>query len=99
MTLPDLIANVQQRNQYVSKAEAAKAVSGVIDAIKSLTIGQMPNGSAAAGKLTLVGFGTFSVKCSKARVGRNPTTGAAVNIPASSTLKFKASKSLKIPGV
>ena len=44
------------------------------------------------GKVTLVGFGTFSQKVRKARTGRNPQTGAAIKIGASKSMGFKASK-------
>ena len=47
-----------------------------------------------AGKLGLVGFGTFSVAKRKARVGRNPQTGKAIKIPAKKVVKFKAGKAL-----
>lgn len=100
MTMQDLIANVQQRNQYTSKAEAAKAVEGVIDAIKSLTIEQASSG--AAGKLTLFGFGTFSVKtraAKPARTGRNPFTGMSTTLdakPAKAVLAFKPAAAMKV---
>ena len=45
--------------------------------------------------LTIPGLGTFKQSKSAARVGRNPITGAALDIPASTTLKFKMSSSLK----
>jgi DNA-binding protein HU-beta len=47
------------------------------------------------GKVTLVGFGTFSKVHRKARKGRNPQTGATIKIKASNTAKFKPSKALK----
>jgi DNA-binding protein HU-beta len=43
----------------------------------------------------LVGFGTFGVVKRKARKGRNPRTGAAINIPAAKSPKFTAGKALK----
>ena len=46
-------------------------------------------------KVTLVGFGTFSVSKRAARNGRNPQTGAAIKIPASKNPVFKAGKALK----
>lgn len=45
-------------------------------------------------KLTLVGFGTFSVSKRAARTGRNPQTGAAIKIKAKKVAKFKAGKEL-----
>ena len=47
------------------------------------------------GKVTLVGFGTFSKVRQKARKGRNPQTGAAIKIKAKNAVKFKAGKKLK----
>ena len=46
-------------------------------------------------KVSFVGFGTFSVSKRKARVGRNPQTGAKINIPATKVPHFKAGKTLK----
>lgn len=46
-------------------------------------------------KVNIAGFGIFRVADRKARVGRNPKTGEAVNIPASRAPKFRASKVLK----
>ena len=47
------------------------------------------------GKVTLVGFGTFSKVRRKARKGRNPQTGATIKIKASNTVRFKPGKALK----
>ena len=47
------------------------------------------------GKVTLVGFGTFSKVRRKARKGRNPQTGEAIKIKASNSVKFKPGKKLK----
>jgi len=46
------------------------------------------------GKVSLVGFGTFSVSKRNARTGRNPQTGASIQIPARKVARFKAGKSL-----
>jgi DNA-binding protein HU-beta len=45
--------------------------------------------------VTIVGFGTFAVSKRAARKGRNPQTGASINIPASKVPRFKAGKDLK----
>jgi DNA-binding protein HU-beta len=71
----------------LSRAEATKAVDGVLDAIQ----GTLSNG----GSVSLVGFGTFSVKARAARTGRNPRTGEAIQIKASNVPGFKAGKGLK----
>ena len=71
----------------LSRADATKAVDGVLDAIT----GTLSNG----GSVSLVGFGTFSVKARAARMGRNPRTGEAIQIKASNVPGFKAGKGLK----
>jgi len=71
----------------LSKASAGRAVDAVFDSIGS-----------ALGKgdtVSLVGFGTFSVRHRAARMGRNPQTGAAIQIAASKVPGFKAGKGLK----
>ena len=71
----------------ISKAAATRAVDTVLDSITAtLTKGD---------QVTLVGFGTFSVKDRAARTGRNPRTGEPIDIPASKVPGFKAGKALK----
>ena len=70
-----------------SKAEAVNVVNAVLDAIKK--------GLKKGGKVTLVGFGTFSVSKRAARTGRNPQTGKPIKIAAKKVPKFKAGKALK----
>lgn len=52
------------------------------------------------GRVTLPGFGTFTVRHSSARMGRNPRTGEAIDLPASATVAFKPAAELKagLPG-
>ncbi len=71
----------------LSRADAAKAVDATLDAIQSTL--------ASGGGVSLVGFGTFSVKARAARMGRNPRTGEAIQIAASNVPGFKAGKGLK----
>ena len=71
----------------LSRADAAKAVDATLDAIQ----GTLSSG----GSVSLVGFGTFSVKARAARMGRNPRTGEAIHIAASNVPGFKAGKGLK----
>jgi DNA-binding protein HU-beta len=71
----------------ISKVAAGKSLAAALDGIKaSLKKGQ---------KVSLVGFGTFSVSKRKARKGRNPKTGEAIKIPAAKVPKFTAGKDLK----
>ena len=65
----------------LSKASAGRAVDAVLDGIA----GALGNGDS----VSLVGFGTFSVRHRAAREGRNPQTGAAMHIPASKVPGFK----------
>jgi len=71
----------------ISKSDAESAVNAVLD---SLT-----DAMAKGEQVTLVGFGTFLVRPRKARQGRNPQTGATIDIPASNAPSFKAGKALK----
>ena len=71
----------------ISKAAAGRA----LDAMTNSITGALKKGD----QVTLIGFGTFSVKERAARTGRNPQTGASIEIPASKTVGFKAGKALK----
>jgi nucleoid DNA-binding protein len=66
----------------------------VSDALHSF-IGNVTKNLKKGNKVSFVGFGTFSVSKRKARVGRNPQTGAKIDIPATKVPHFKAGKSLK----
>jgi DNA-binding protein HU-beta len=86
MTKAELIDAVAS-NAKISKAAAAKAIDAFTNNVKkALKKGE---------KVTLVGFGTFSVSKRKARKGRNPQTGAEIKIPATKVPKFTAGKALK----
>ena len=71
----------------LSRADATKAVDGILEAVTGTLSG--------GGSVSLVGFGTFSVKARAARMGRNPRTGEAIQIKASNVPGFKAGKALK----
>ncbi len=71
----------------LSKAAASNAVDAVFDVIT----GRLK----ASDSVTLVGFGTFSVKQRAARAGRNPQRGATIQIAASNLPAFKPGKALK----
>ncbi|MBO7255118.1 MAG: HU family DNA-binding protein [Paludibacteraceae bacterium] len=70
----------------ISKASAKKALEATLDAVK--------NALAKGDKVSLIGFGTFSVAERAARTGVNLQTGAAINIPAKKVAKFKAGAEL-----
>lgn len=71
----------------LTKADAARALDAMIESIsKTLKKGDT---------VSLIGFGTFSVKKRAARTGRNPATGETIKIKASKTPSFKAGKAFK----
>ncbi len=70
-----------------SKAGAERCVNAVLESIRK--------GTKKDKGCTIIGFGTFTVKKRKARVGRNPQTGEAIKIKASTTVGFKPSKKFK----
>jgi DNA-binding protein HU-beta len=74
-------------NADLSKADATRAIESVLDTIT--------NALKAGDSVNLVGFGSFAVKERAARTGRNPQTGAAINIAASKAPVFKPGKALK----
>jgi DNA-binding protein HU-beta len=86
MNKQDLISAVADASG-LSKTDASKAVESVFESVT----GALKKGD----EVRLVGFGTFSVSKRKASTGRNPRTGEAMTIKASSQPKFKAGKGLK----
>jgi DNA-binding protein HU-beta len=86
MTKADLIDKIASVTG-LTKTDAGRALDATLDAVKlSLKKGQ---------KVTLVGFGTFSISKRKARKGRNPQTGQEIKIAAAKVPKFTAGKTLK----
>lgn len=71
----------------LTKADATKAVEAFVDSVTRA----LKNGE----QVSIVGFGSFSVKSRAARQGRNPKTGETINIKASRVPGFKAGKALK----
>ena len=85
MTKAELVAKIAE-DAGITKIAAAAALDSFMEGVtKSLKDGD---------KLTLVGFGTFSVSKRAARIGRNPFTGEQIKIKAKKVAKFKASKEL-----
>lgn len=85
MNKGDLI-NVVAEKSGITKAQAGDAVGAVFGAIEET----LKKGDKAA----FIGFGTFSTSVRKAREGRNPLTGATINIAEKTMVKFKAGKAL-----
>jgi DNA-binding protein HU-beta len=86
MNKNELVAAVADK-AGMSKADAGSAVEAVFDTITSELKG--------GGDVRLVGFGNYSVSHRGASKGRNPMTGAEVDIPARNVPKFSAGKGLK----
>jgi len=85
MTKAELVAKIASEGG-LAKSLVEKAVDGFFSAVSAALSG--------GDKITLVGFGTFSVVSRSQREGRNPRTGAKIKIPASKVVKFKAGKTL-----
>jgi len=86
MTKEELVDKIA-KEATVTKAQAHKAVAAFFNGVTTTL--------KKGGKVSFVGFGTFSVAKRKARMGRNPQTGAPIKIAASRVPKFKAGKQLK----
>ena len=86
MNRTDLIEHIASQAD-ISKAAAARALDALVGGIEA----ELKKG----GSVTVTGFGTFSVTRRKARVGRNPRTGAEVRIKAAKVPRFRPGKGLK----
>ena len=85
MNKAELIAKIAE-DAGITKTQAGATLDSFTQAVTKTLKG--------GGKVTLVGFGTFSVTKRAARVGRNPQTGAAIKIKAKKVARFKAGKEL-----
>ena len=85
MNKAELIAKISD-DADITKTQANAALDSFVEAITKTLKG--------GGKVTMVGFGTFSVTKRAARTGRNPQTGAAIKIKAKKVAEFKAGKDL-----
>lgn len=86
MTKAELIVQVAKKANLTAKA-SREAVAALLDGIR--------DGLKRGEKVVLTGFGTFMVRSRAARKGRNPRTGAVINIAAKKTPGFTAGKALK----
>jgi len=86
MNKGDLISKIAE-SAKITKAQATDALNAVLDGIGEEL-------KKEGGKVTLIGFGTFSVSEREARTGRNPQTGASIKISAKKVVKFKPGKEL-----
>ena len=86
MNKQELIDSVSTQLGH-SKRDAGNVIEAAFDEIKRAV--------ARGEKVAVAGFGVFQRHDRKARTGRNPQTGATVNVPASTAMKFSASSTLK----
>lgn len=82
------LAGKMAKDAGISKVAALAALNSFMDSVTKAL-------KKKDGKVTLVGFGTFSKVRRKARKGRNPQTGEPIKIKATNVAKFKAGKKLK----
>jgi len=86
MSKTDLVNYIAEETG-LTKADSTRALEAVVSGITK--------GLKEEGKVTLTGFCTFTAKAKEAKVGRNPRTGEAVNIPARTAVVVKAGSKLK----
>lgn len=86
MNVAELVTKIAE-DTGLTKTEAKAVVDGVFAAIADAAV--------AGEEISIPGFGKFKVKASAAREGRNPSTGATINIAASKKLGFSPAKALK----
>jgi DNA-binding protein HU-beta len=86
MTKAELVDKIA-KDAGITKVQADKAANSFLDGVAGAL--------KAGGKVTFVGFGSFNVSERKARIGRNPQTGAEIKIPARKAVTFSAGKALK----
>jgi len=87
MNKSDLISAMAS-DAGITKAQAQSTLNSLCDSVA----GALKSGD----KVTLIGFGTFSVSNRAARTGRNPKTGKEIKIAAKNVAKFKAGKGLDL---
>ena len=88
MNKAQLIELIQKKlGADTTKKHAEEALAAVLESIKE--------GVQSAGKVQIIGFGTFATKTREARTGRNPRTGETINIPASYGVRISAGSLLK----
>ncbi len=86
MNKTDLIA-IAAENSGMTKKDTERVINAALDAITAALV--------KGDKVQLSGFGSFETKDREARIGRNPHTKEAIDIPATRVPSFKASKALK----
>lgn len=87
MNTSDLADRLAEADPKITKAQAKALIDGVFNAIR--------DAAAKGEEVSVPGFGKFKVQDKPARTGRNPSTGAAIQIAASRKLAFQPAKALK----
>jgi nucleoid DNA-binding protein len=87
MNKQELVDAIVTKNPEITKKAAGEAINATLEAISEAL--------AKGDSVQLIGFGTFEVRTTKARTGRNPSTGAPLNIAAGKKVGFKVGKALK----
>ena len=86
MRKPDLAAAIAEAAD-LNKEQAGNVLNAILE--------EITNALAREETVSLIGFGTFSCRQRSARKGKNPQTGAEIDIPASTSVGFKPGKALK----
>ncbi|HEX4179408.1 MAG TPA: HU family DNA-binding protein [Caulobacteraceae bacterium] len=87
MNTAELVDQIAAQDEKITKAQAKSLVDGVLAAIRDAAV--------RGEEISLPGFGKFKVQAKPARTGRNPSTGAAIEIAASKKVVFQPAKALK----
>jgi DNA-binding protein HU-beta len=87
MTISELIDQVAASDSKLTKAQAKSIVDAVFGAVRDAAV--------KGDEVSVPGFGKFKVQSKPARTGRNPSTGAAIEIAASKKVVFQPAKALK----
>lgn len=88
MIRSELVARIADLNPHLY----ARDVEGVVDTI----LGRIADALEASDRVELRDFGSFAVKHREARLGRNPRTGATVNVPAKADVQFRPGKAMRV---
>lgn len=87
MTRSDLVARISDLNPHLRARDA--------EAVVSVILSQMAEALTVGGRVELRDFGTFGLKHREAREGRNPRTGARVDVPAKSEVVFRPGRAMR----
>ena len=90
MSRAKLVEAIRTARPELTLDQSADVLNAVLEAIVDTVQGGSP--------VVLANFGSFSTKIAKARICRNPATGATVQVPSKATIRFKPSKSLVVEG-